>query len=120
MPDPIPEEINNLAEYKKAEVKKTGDKNAPILYKQLEGTEMELKYGKHYAFRVRLSDISGGGPHVKDMALIAGENGICKHKFTRNVAPSPPAISDEDNGLKIIRVLYFVFTGYGINRGKIF
>jgi hypothetical protein len=103
VPDPIPEEINNLAKYKTVEVEKTGDKNAPALYKQLEGTEMELKYGQHYAFRVRLSDISGGGPNVEDKAIIAGENGICKHKFTRNVAPLPPAISDEESGLKIIR-----------------
>ncbi|HEX5025714.1 MAG TPA: hypothetical protein VFV68_10595, partial [Agriterribacter sp.] len=103
VPDPIPEEINNVAEYKKVEAVKNGDKNAPLLYKQLAGTEMELKYGKHYAFRVRLSDISGGGPGVKDGALIAGENGICKHRFTRNVAPSPPVISDEPGGLKIIR-----------------
>ena len=58
---------------------------------------------EHYAFRVRLSDISGGGPVVEDNALNPGENILCKHKFTRNVAPSPPEISDEENGLKIIR-----------------
>ncbi len=103
VPDPIAEEINNVAKYKEAEAAKNGDKNVPILYKQTAGTEMDLKYGKHYAFRVRLSDISGGGPEVKDKALIAGENGICKHRFTRNVAPLPPTISDENDGLKIIR-----------------
>ncbi len=103
VPDPIPEKINNVAKYKEAEAQKTGDKNALVLYKQTPGTGIELKYGKHYAFRVRLSDISGGGPHVKDKALTAGENGICKHWFTRNVAPSPPEVSDEGNGLKIIR-----------------
>lgn len=104
VPDPIPEEINNIAKYKEAEVAKNPDKNAPTLYKQTPGTEMELKYGNHYAFRVRLSDISGGGPDVNDKALITGENGICKHRFTRNVAPSPPILSDDgDNGLKIIR-----------------
>jgi hypothetical protein len=103
VPDPIPEEINNVSKFKTAEAAKNVDKNAPLLYKQLAGTEVELKYGKHYAFRVRLSDISGGGPLVNDKAVIRGANGICKHRFTRNVAPSPPAISDEPNGLKIIR-----------------
>lgn len=102
IPDPIPEEINNIAKYKDAEVIKNPDKNPPVLYKQTPGTEMELKYGKHYAFRIRLSDISGGGPVRDDEALNSGENRICKHKFTRNVAPSPPVISVEDNGLKII------------------
>jgi hypothetical protein len=103
VPDLIPDEINNVTKYKAAEVAKNADKNAPLLYKQTAGTEVSLKYGKHYAFRVRLSDISGGGPVANDKALIPGENGICKHKFTRNVAPSPPIVSDEDNGLKIIR-----------------
>ncbi len=103
IPDPVPEEINNIAKYKEAEVIKNPDKNAPSLYKQTHGTEMKLKYGKHYAFRVRLSDISGGGPVMEDKALNPGENILCKHKFSRNVAPAPPAISDEDNGLKIIR-----------------
>lgn len=103
VPDPIPDEINNVAKYKAAEAAKDADKNAPVLYKQKPGTEMALKYGKHYAFRVRLSDISGGGPVVEDKALVAGDNGICKHRFTRNVAPSPPVVSDEVNGIKIIR-----------------
>jgi hypothetical protein len=103
VPDPIPDEINKIADYKTAESKKTGDKNPQVLYKQTPGTEIELKYGNHYAFRVRLSDISGGGPVTDDKPLNAGESHIGKHKFTRNVAPSPPAISDEENGLKIIR-----------------
>lgn len=103
VPDPIPEKINNLAKYKEAEALKNPDKNTPVLYEQTAGTKMDLKYGNHYAFRVRLSDISGGGPDVKDNAITSGENGICTHKFTRNVSPSPPAISEEENGLKIIR-----------------
>jgi len=103
VPDPIPDEINGITNYKAAESAKDADKNAPVLYKQSPGTEMDLKYGKHYAFRVRLADISGGGPDVEDTALNAAENGICKHRFTRNVAPSPPAISDEDEGIKIVR-----------------
>lgn len=103
VPDPIPDEINKVTDYKAAESAKDGDKNAPVLYNQTPGTEADLKYGKHYAFRVRLSDISGGGPATIDKPINPGENQICKHKFTRNVAPSPPTISDEDNGLKIIR-----------------
>lgn len=103
IPDPVPEEINNLSKYKDDAVIKKPDKNAPALYKQTSGTEVELKYGKHYAFRVRLSDISGGGPVTDDNALNPGEARIAKHSFTRNVAPSPPVITDEDNGLKIIR-----------------
>ncbi len=103
VPDPIPEEINNLAAYKTDQAEKNPDKNAPVLYQQPADTKVDLTYGTHYAFRVRLSDISGGGPNVNDNALIAGENGIGKHKFTRNVAPSPPAITNENGGLKIIR-----------------
>jgi len=103
IPDPIPDEINNIAKYKADAALKTSDKNTPALYKQTPGTEMELKYGKHYSFRVRLSDISGGGPVVEDKPLNPGENILCKHSFTRNVAPLPPIVSDEENGLKIIR-----------------
>ncbi|MEO6931147.1 MAG: hypothetical protein ABI151_05930, partial [Chitinophagaceae bacterium] len=101
--DPIPEEINNITQYKEMQATLNADKNAPALYEQSKGSSVDLKYGHYYAFRVRLSDLSGGGPGVTDHSLNPGENSICKHRFTRNVTPSPPTIIDENDGLKITR-----------------
>jgi hypothetical protein len=103
LPDPIPDEINKLTAYKKTQPQTKANNDPPALYDQTPGTKVELKYGHHYAFRVRLSDISGGGPAVEDKTLHPGENHICKHTFTRNVAPSPPTVTNQENGLKIIR-----------------
>ncbi|MFT3701339.1 MAG: hypothetical protein QM802_03175 [Agriterribacter sp.] len=103
VPDPVPDEINKVAKYKEVSALKDNDKNNPVLYKQLAGTEILLRYGSYYAFRVRLSDISGGGPDSLRKALTVGPNGICKHLFTRNVAPSPPTVIDTDGGLTVRR-----------------
>ena len=46
-----------------------------------------------YAFRVRLSDISGGGPGPASHTMNKGEHKIATQKFKRYVAPQPPAVT---------------------------
>ncbi|WP_316829605.1 hypothetical protein [Pedobacter aquatilis] len=47
---------------------------------------LPLVYGNDYQFRVRLMDISGGGPTVNDKALNGGEKPIADLHFKRHVA----------------------------------
>jgi hypothetical protein len=47
---------------------------------------LPLQYGEDYEFRVRLMDISGGGPKAEDPALNGGENPIASLHFKRYVA----------------------------------
>lgn len=47
----------------------------------------ELKYGKEYEFRVRLADLTGGGPEVKDQELNDAPATSASIRFKRYVAP---------------------------------
>ena len=63
------------------------------MYQQPVKDKVKLKYGNTYAFRVRLSDISGGGPGPGTTSVNRGEHKIAIQKFKRFVAPQPPAIN---------------------------
>ena len=60
---------------------------------------MNLRYGTNYEFRVRLGDISGGGPTAGDERIfeaIAQDTSII---FKRNVAPNAVRMEEiPDNG----------------------
>ncbi|MBC6108992.1 hypothetical protein ACFOG5_13295 [Pedobacter fastidiosus] len=47
---------------------------------------LPLVYGEDYEFRVRLMDISGGGPKAEDKALNGGERPIAHQHFKRYIA----------------------------------
>lgn len=47
---------------------------------------LPLVYGEDYEFRVRLMDISGGGPKAEDKALNGGERPIAHQHFKRHIA----------------------------------
>lgn len=61
------------------------DKRTFYPYHQDETQKVPLLYGKDYQFRIRLSDISGGGPEVKDNPLNGGQKQIADVHFIRNV-----------------------------------
>ena len=107
LPDPLPEIINQLNDIKKELLKdKPGNPGPPaVLYEQPAEDKIELKYGSTYAFRVRLSDFSGGGPAANSISLNRGEHKIAIQKFKRFVAPQPPLVSlvNNDTGMRIER-----------------
>jgi hypothetical protein len=57
------------------------------LYEPLLPDDCELKYGKEYEFRVRLADLSGGGPLVNDSELNDAPATSASIVFKRFVAP---------------------------------
>ena len=79
------------------------------------GITTKLLYGKIYDFRIRMSDLTGGGPETKDTPVNGGESPETTCHFKRYVAPTTlrvqnvPANDDskvfEDNSLKIQRPL---------------
>jgi hypothetical protein len=96
LPDPLPEKLNQLDEIKKELQIQKGrnpDDLHKVLYRQPVEDKVALKYGNEYAFRVRLSDISGGGPGPGTVSVNRGEHKIATQKFKRFVAPQPPAIT---------------------------
>jgi len=96
LPDPLPEKINQLADIKEEMVKLKGgnpDDIPKVMYRQPANDIVSLLYGNTYAFRVRLSDISGGGPGPETQSVNRGEHKIALQKFKRWVAPQPPAIT---------------------------
>ncbi|RZJ91762.1 MAG: hypothetical protein EOO20_04175 [Chryseobacterium sp.] len=50
---------------------------------------VDLRYGRDYQFRVRLMDISGGGPTVSDKMLNGGEKPTARLHFKRHVGAGP-------------------------------
>ena len=105
LPDPLPEKLNLLGDKK---IKITEDEGGDpadlpkMMYHQNAADKVDLKYGKTYGFRVRLSDISGGGPGPDTTSRIRGEHKIAIQKFKRFVAPQPPTIRPAEESLSII------------------
>ena len=54
-----------------------------------------LRYGQHYEFRVRLTDLTGGGPDWLDDPIHSGEAPIAPWRFRRFVPPGIVDIADE-------------------------
>jgi len=101
LPDPLPEKLNQLDDTKRELVLQKGgnpDDLPRMMYAQPETDKVALKYGNVYAFRVRLSDISGGGPGPDTTSINRGEHKIAVQKFKRFVAPQPPAITLANDG----------------------
>jgi hypothetical protein len=56
--------------------------------------DVPLRYGKIYEFRVRLADISGGGPPVNAEPVVPGEAPITTCHFRRFVPPQAVSVTD--------------------------
>ena len=62
-----------------------------------------LSYGHIYSFRVRLGDLSSGGPGVGDAPVNPGPASIGTHVFQRLVPPKAPVAQQlDDNGKPIV------------------
>lgn len=97
LPDPLPEEINQLELVKEVMSADRGQVQPKMMFVQKEEDKMPLQYGNTYAFRVRLSDISGGGPEPGSFSKNRGEHKIALQKFKRYVTPQLPAITMSDD-----------------------
>jgi len=68
-----------------------------------------LAYGRSYAFRVRLADLTNGGPAADDHAINAGQAGVASLDFLRWVPPKKPGIRrDIPSGATIPEALTFM------------
>lgn len=93
-----------------------GSSNLGRLYSPEGLGDLQLKYGNHYEFRVRLSDLTGGGPLAEDMPSYEAPSPVAPCHFRRFVVPEAlrieelPAVSDlpfepTDETLRIKRPL---------------
>jgi hypothetical protein len=62
------------------------------LYEPILPANVELKYGNQYEFRVRLGDLSGGGPRVDEQELNDAPATSSSIVFKRYVAPKQPKV----------------------------
>ena len=56
--------------------------------------QTELRYGHQYDFRVRLRDLSGGGPEPGADAAVESKSSVGRCMFKRYVAPNQPRVAD--------------------------
>jgi hypothetical protein len=62
---------------------------------EADGLKTALRYGLEYDFRVRLRDLSGGGPKPgKSAAAVESASSIGQCRFRRYVAPNQPRVAD--------------------------
>lgn len=61
----------------------------------------ELRYGKTYQFRIRMADLSGGGPSLEDDPLHAGPSPQTTVSFKRYLAPDNLRIEKPDHISKL-------------------
>lgn len=103
VPDKDAEEIYHLAKTR-VSVQKAGSNNAINLkpkptfhpYQQDEDHKVDLIYGNDYQFRIRLMDISGGGPRVEDEQMNGGQRPVADVHFRRNVQAGKLIIANVD------------------------
>ncbi|RYZ55319.1 MAG: hypothetical protein EOP49_03065 [Sphingobacteriales bacterium] len=67
------------------------------LYEQDKDHHLPLIYGKRYEFRVRLMDLSGGGPLFNDEPARGGENPVEDHPFKRYVGAGSMMVDELEN-----------------------
>ncbi|WPU91897.1 hypothetical protein SNE25_21505 [Mucilaginibacter sabulilitoris] len=105
LPDPVAEEIFLLKEQldkKAADLEALTGKpalradGAGIYHQKETDYTVQLKYGNTYAFRVRLTDLTGGGPAASTFSVHPGESKIAWCPFKRHVAPQVPVIKKVD------------------------
>lgn len=77
------------------EVSGQADVVANRMYQPVNADAVPLRYGKDYQFRVRLMDISGGGPVVTDQPINSAPAPIAMVPFRRLVPPKPVIIENE-------------------------
>ena len=65
-------------------------------YLQDSDSSVLLKYGENYEFRIRLMDISGGGPEIGDEMRNGGQNQVATVHFYRNIAASALKIDNAE------------------------
>lgn len=70
-------------------------KSTPDLLAPVAEDAVPLRYGQHYEFRVRLTDLTGGGPDWLDEPITPGEAPIARWHFRRFVPPGIVDIVDE-------------------------
>ena len=75
-----------------------------------------LRYGNSYAFRIRLTDISGGGPKVGEEAISPGQGGIAKSDFKRYVSPATLRIAENENLKRTTDDVNFTGETLGVKR----
>jgi hypothetical protein len=61
-----------------------------------------LSYGHTYSFRVRLCDLSGGGPLLADVPVSPSPAAVASQPFQRLVPPKAPMVRQLDGGGKAI------------------
>jgi hypothetical protein len=83
-PDPVPNALTN-------------PKNPPITpLRRAVGLTTLLSYGHTYSFRVRLGDLSNGGPVLSDSPINPGPAATASQTFQRLVAPKAPLVKQLD------------------------
>jgi hypothetical protein len=60
--------------------------------------DINLRYGQTYEFRVRMSDLTGGGPSAGDDPVHQSPAPVARVHFRRYVAPSKPVLRDLPDG----------------------
>jgi hypothetical protein len=63
--------------------------SAPSSFLPVDAGEVPLRYGRHYQFRVRMVDTSGGGPALDEEPVNPGEAPVAPVHFKRQVPPGP-------------------------------
>jgi len=67
-------------------------------YTAVGDTDVPLRYGKSFDFRVRLADLTRGGPQVTDQAANPGPAPVAALGFRRFVPFGPVTVTDLDQG----------------------
>lgn len=65
-------------------------------FEAVEADEVSLRYGHRYQFRVRLADMTGGGPMLADQAVNAAEAPVAQVHFRRFVPPGRLRVTTSD------------------------
>ena len=71
-----------------------GTATSPSTFKPVGLDQVPLRYGETYEFRVRLVDISGGGPGVGDRAVNPAPAPVATRRFLRFVPPGSVTITN--------------------------
>lgn len=101
----------------------TGKSGGTSRFSAVDVGNVPLRYGKSYEFRVRLADLSGGGPQVDMGPVVPGEAPIATCHFRRHVPPKavrllekPPAALHPQTSYKVSRPVLgypaLVYTGF--------
>lgn len=72
-----------------------GVNSAPTQYKAVGADDVPLRYGHRYEFRVRLADLTGGGPTVGNEPVNPGEAPTSEIYFKRFVPLGPITVTPE-------------------------